>query len=330
MSEEPILYTEEDREAENQPPQDPVSNEFLMHHNFNCGVANLCGMEAAVIFQHMLFWIEYNRRKNTNFREGTTWFYQSISEMQKFLFYLSPKQIKYAIQKLLHEKIIIKNNFNKNKFDRTPWYALSPEFSKNVFERPGLALGRDEPHPSINDSDKETDKEKEISAPDVADPFSFSSQILELSQSLLKNIRLMLPSFKEPNLKEWQLQIDRMIRIDKRTPEEIKKIIDWLPRDMFWSEVILSTVNLRKNFDKLCLAYKASNKNNFNPEEYVRKIFKSGEIYNNYECNISSQAISFTSILGQSHMQITFKEKGFLEQFENMCRKLKIKIKEDS
>jgi len=208
-------------------------------------------------------------------------------------------------------------------------YVHESQSKAGLEKNPTQTVKKIQPSHYIESKDE---RKEEESAPDVAIPFPFSSLPKELSQSLLKNIRCMLPSFKEPNLKEWELQIDRMIRIDNRTPEEIKKIIDWLPHDEFWSTVVLSPANLRKNYDKLCIAYNANGKktNTFNPEQYVRKIFKSGEIYSNYECNINSLGISFTSVLGQSHMQIAFKENGFLEQFENMCRKLKITIKENS
>ena len=44
-----------------------------------------------------------------------------------------------------------------------------------------------------------------------------------------------------------------MIRLDKRSPAEIKKVITWCQKDKFWMNNILSTEKLRKQFDTLAL-----------------------------------------------------------------------------
>jgi hypothetical protein len=40
-------------------------------------------------------------------------------------------------------------------------------------------------------------------------------------------MKLNNPKVKEPNFTSWAKHIDLMIRIDKRTPEEIEKMIIW-------------------------------------------------------------------------------------------------------
>ena len=44
-----------------------------------------------------------------------------------------------------------------------------------------------------------------------------------------------------------------MIRIDKRTPDKIREVIDWCQADDFWCKNILSTNKLRKQYDKLVI-----------------------------------------------------------------------------
>ena len=68
------------------------------------------------------------------------------------------------------------------------------------------------------------------------------------------------PDFKAPNLQSWSKHIDLMIRLDKRNPETIEKIIRWCQADsgngtwMGWQNNILSTAKLREKFDKIELA----------------------------------------------------------------------------
>lgn len=74
-----------------------------------------------------------------------------------------------------------------------------------------------------------------------------------LSQLLFDLILKRRPNFKKPNLTTWAKSIDLMIRVDKRNPDEIEKVIKWCQADEFWQNNILSTAKLRKQFDQLAL-----------------------------------------------------------------------------
>jgi hypothetical protein len=45
--------------------------------------------------------------------------------------------------------------------------------------------------------------------------------------------------------------IEKLLRIDKKTEEEVAQMIDWCQADEFWHSVILSTTKLRKHFDTM-------------------------------------------------------------------------------
>lgn len=78
-----------------------------------------------------------------------------------------------------------------------------------------------------------------------------------LSQLLFDLILKRRPTFKKPDLTIWAKSIDLMIRVDKRNPDEIERVIRWCQADEFWQNNILSTTKLRKQFDQLALkAYK--------------------------------------------------------------------------
>jgi len=74
-----------------------------------------------------------------------------------------------------------------------------------------------------------------------------------VSELLLNEILKRKPDFKQPDLEKWSTHIDLMIRVDKRSSEEIKKVIIWCQQDQFWQNNILSTEKLRKQFDQLSL-----------------------------------------------------------------------------
>lgn len=72
-----------------------------------------------------------------------------------------------------------------------------------------------------------------------------------LSELLLNLILERKPDFRRPETARWAGEIDRMIRLDSRTPERIKAVVRWCQTDAFWANNILSTAKLRKHFDRL-------------------------------------------------------------------------------
>jgi hypothetical protein len=100
---------------------------------------------------------------------------------------------------------------------------------------------------SVNDTVNVNDKDINI-----------DSNEYELSKLLFDLIKKRNPNHKQPDLKSWAKHIDLMIRIDKRTIDEIRGCINWCQQDPFWQNNILSTAKLRKQFDTLYLKAKGS------------------------------------------------------------------------
>lgn len=55
-------------------------------------------------------------------------------------------------------------------------------------------------------------------------------------------IRQRNQNFKQPDLQKWASHVDKMIRIDKRTPEDLEKVIQWCQTDTFWQNNIFETM----------------------------------------------------------------------------------------
>ena len=80
-----------------------------------------------------------------------------------------------------------------------------------------------------------------------------SPEATQLASRLLACILKRKPDFRTPNMKQWAMHADRMIRLDKRKPADIAEVIDWCQADDFWQNNILSTAKLRKQYDQLQL-----------------------------------------------------------------------------
>ena len=53
------------------------------------------------------------------------------------------------------------------------------------------------------------------------------------------------------NLQKWCYEFDLIMRIDKRTKDDIGKVMQWVYQDSFWGTTIRSPKNLRKNWDSI-------------------------------------------------------------------------------
>lgn len=96
-----------------------------MEHSFDVDVAERYGIPAAILLKHLHFWIEKNRANETNFFDGSYWTYNSKKAFAELFPYLTPRQIDYAMQKLIDDEIVITGNYNKVAYDRTLWYAIT-------------------------------------------------------------------------------------------------------------------------------------------------------------------------------------------------------------
>ncbi len=86
---------------------------------------------------------------------------------------------------------------------------------------------------------------------DKKETFCPNSVEFRLANLLLDEILKRKPTFKKPDIQKWSIHVERMVRIDKRDPKNIAKVIRWCQNDDFWQNNILSTDKLRKQLDQL-------------------------------------------------------------------------------
>lgn len=92
---------------------------------------------------------------------------------------------------------------------------------------------------------KELEPKKELRvAPDGDDATRLASLFSELLTDL---------GVRHTVSQKWITEIGRMMRIDKRTPEEIEGAMRWAVADEFWSANIHSPSSLRKQYDRMRL-----------------------------------------------------------------------------
>jgi len=100
----------------------------MAQHSFDIEIATELSIDEAILIHHFQFWISHNKRKGKNLIDGRTWLFQTTLDLiAHFPYYKNIDKIKKILKKLLEKNIIIKGNFNKNKWDHTQWYSFTDE-----------------------------------------------------------------------------------------------------------------------------------------------------------------------------------------------------------
>lgn len=100
-----------------------------MNHSFDIEHAQKYGVEAAIIINHFIFWIEKNKANGKHCHEGRTWTYNSTRAFALLFPYWSEQKIKRILLGLEEKGVLVTGNFNKSGIDRTKWYAFKNEQS---------------------------------------------------------------------------------------------------------------------------------------------------------------------------------------------------------
>lgn len=80
-------------------------------------------LDEAAILQQIHYWTQ----KNMNVVDGYSWVYNSMDEWQKQFPWLSKRSLDRKFKKLKEKNLLVIENHNKKKFDKTNWYRINYE-----------------------------------------------------------------------------------------------------------------------------------------------------------------------------------------------------------
>jgi len=99
----------------------------LIKMQFDPQIAKDIGVEEAIMYSNIEFWVAKNEANERNNHDGNYWTYNSISAFRSLFNFWSEKQIKRILRNLEDNQYIKTGNYNKVKYDRTKWYTtLNP------------------------------------------------------------------------------------------------------------------------------------------------------------------------------------------------------------
>jgi hypothetical protein len=96
-------------------------------HSFSPDIAGRVGINAAVIYQNVLFWTQKNVANGKQVKDGKVWTYNSVKAWAELFPYLTENQIRTALAKLVEAGLIFEGNHNPVAYDRTKWYGVPVE-----------------------------------------------------------------------------------------------------------------------------------------------------------------------------------------------------------
>ncbi len=175
-------------------------------------------------------------RKTYGWRKKEDWI--SLSQFN-LLTKLKKPNILRAIKKLSIKKVVVIKDDNRHK----PKY----KFNKNYDHWKPLS----KKITVINNDKRSLSKMIPTKENYTKENYSPNSDEVRTAELLFNLILKRHPNHKKPDIQKWALHIDRMIRLDSRSVEDIEKIIKWCQADEFWRKTTLSTDKLRKQFDTL-------------------------------------------------------------------------------
>ena len=104
-----------------------------MTHSFDVEIAVKYGIECAVLLSHINYWCLKNEANGKHLHNGKYWVYNSKKAFAKLFPYMSERQIDYTLTKLKKENLILTDNFNYSKMNRTIWYTVT-DFAKCILQ----------------------------------------------------------------------------------------------------------------------------------------------------------------------------------------------------
>ncbi len=195
--------------------------DYNMINHFNSNIAVEYGINTAIFVQQLSQWTFLNLANKHHIYDGYAWSFNTLDAYEEIFPYWSRRQLERIIAGAIADGMIIKENYNKNKYDRTCWYALtykgmcffpelikekhletlyssiSPNGEMEFSEWRNGVLQTVTPIPTNNSTSK--DISKDISTPETEVSNKPKKSVLQIEDLLADNPH----SIPEPMLEDW-------------------------------------------------------------------------------------------------------------------------------
>lgn len=278
----------------------------------------------AAILQQCHYWINFNKQNaemelaNINtYYDNCFWFFRTYEEWEVELFWIDLRTIKRKIKKLEDMGLLISNNFNKSKLDRTKWYTinydklaeLEKQFEPKLKEKMLKIEKRKQKNKEYNVS--KTSKHCKNSCTPDSDKLTLAIQennyiqdnnIVSLSVVDNQNLKNEMTDGQTDYTENFKIEIEN-------NDNELNNIVVDIVNDLLASQKTITVNNKKIRINGLITELKNLDKNNLvKLIEYVAKKFES-----NNSDNIKNKNKYIVSIFANA----VFKKGYLLNDFKN-------------
>jgi DNA-binding PadR family transcriptional regulator len=195
-----------------------------MQHHFNTEIAKKYDIITAILLDNFYYWIEKNRLNERNFKDGRYWTYNTKKAIAEWFPYLNERQLDYALKKMVEQGLLIKGNYNENKYDRTLWYAIT-DFGYSILQNCKMYNTYDtyDYITTTNTNTKTSIKENSIEA--IINEFDFSEEVKAKIVEWLEYKKEKKQSYKDRGLRAFCKQ--RLEEVNKYGDRYVIESIDY-------------------------------------------------------------------------------------------------------
>jgi len=174
-------------------------------------------------------------------------------------------------------------------------------------------------------------KNKNKNKKESGKPPPSSPKASELAYHFVRKLKEIKPDMKAPNIDKWIKDMDLLLRRDKRNPQDVEKVIDWVVNDPFWSSNVMCPAKLREKFDKLELQMRKHTGKNENQrikemQVWIRQgplVSKIQRAFSKRLVKVNADSIEFTSIYDG---KVFFSHSKAEEMIEHYLGKIESKL----
>lgn len=104
-----------------------MENKDIKKYYFSEIVAKDVGVEEAIMFSNIFFWVKLNERKESeyHFHDGKYWMFNSVLNFVEQYPFWTPAKVRRILKNLIEKKYIETGVFNKYGYDKTKWYTVT-------------------------------------------------------------------------------------------------------------------------------------------------------------------------------------------------------------
>ncbi len=216
---------------------------------------------AAILFGQLLWWTTRAEHPHLVRRDGEDWLVRSYGGWEEECG-LTAKQARTAIKRLVESGLVVvrrwKHDGAPTSHLRVAWEALENAVTGQM-DLPQRANGNAPEGKSIDLPERAdpplSETEETTTSPSAVAADASRTELVALCEHLAARVEA--NGSKHPQVTErWVTACRLMVERDGRTPDQIRRAIDWCQADEFWRANVMSMPKLREKYDQMRLQAK--------------------------------------------------------------------------